>query len=458
MTAMLAMLYLSLFSTLAVGFYGAVASSVQLASNDQHIADANFAADSGMGFMRYQLYQLTIPIGTTQDQYLACAYSNSTTQDLTHLLLGTTNFQGQNISFDGTTIKIPSSGTIAVDANGNSFNATVTQNGPNLRARIFGHANNSSVSRIIQLDYNIAQKASAIFNYGVASKGTITMNGNTKIQGSPDPAMGSVLSADTATNTPISMTGSTSISGDVAMVSDQGAILVTGSPTVAGYTVTTSQSDPWAQHVHDGVTPPQFPTIDTSSFKQYATNVMTTAPAANQKNFTNLYIKAGVNPQFAANTVITGVLYIETPNNVTFKGGVSIQGVVVEQASGSGSPSTNSINFTGNVTAQSVSTLPSTYGGLKSLTGAFILAPDFAVNMSGNFGTIGGSIVAGSLSLTGNAGGTINGTAIVMNGDANFSGNSDMIINSQGVNQFPAGVSFGQHFTPLPATYDEPLQ
>src|SRR5207253_8955570 len=127
--------------------------------------------------------------------------------------------------------------------------------GTNMRIRIVGYAANSSVYRIIQLDFGIAQRASAIFNYGVASKGTISMNGHTEIQGASDPTMGSVLSATTTTNTPVTMTGSTSISGDVSMVNSNGAVGYTGNPSISG------SSDPtvWINHVHAGVTPPQFP-------------------------------------------------------------------------------------------------------------------------------------------------------------------------------------------------------
>ena len=267
------------------------------------------------------------------------------------------------------------------------------------------------------------------------------------------------------------MVGGSSISGDVGMVNAGGLINAQGGPTVAGAFVpdTSSQATDttntaWKDHVHVGVVSPTFPVVDTSGFVQYATNVMKAGDKTNLKNYSNLYIKANTNPNFTGGPTIKGVIYIETPNTVSFAGGTVIQGVIVEATNGSGSPAANTLTFAGNVTAQPVSTLDATYGGadgksgLKAMGGAFILAPDFGVSMKGDFGTISGSMVVGSLDMTGNAKGTVNGTAIVMNGNANLGGNSDLIINSQGVNQFPAGVTFGQHFTPLPALYDEPLQ
>ena len=55
---------------------------------------------------------------------------------------------------------------------------------------------------------------------------------------------------------------------------------------------------------------------------------------------------------------IQGVLYIETPNNITFNGNVNVQGVIVTQNNPLGNLSTNILNFSGNVTATPVNTLP----------------------------------------------------------------------------------------------------
>jgi hypothetical protein len=462
-TSMLAMLYLALFSTLAVGFYGAVTASVQLARNEGVIANAVLAADSGMSFMRYQLYQMNIPYGTAPDQLWNAVYDCLQGQ-----LCGSGKPLGSNtIALNGSTIEIPSnpSDTVALDGNGNSFHVSITQSqsAQLLTVKVTGHMANSSVTRIVKLDYKVGSKASAIFDYGVASKGSIAMNGNTKIQGATNPAMGSVLSA-LLSSTPVTMTGSTLISGDISMVDPSGSVGYTGSPSIAGSTDPTV----WANHVHSGVPQPDFPTVDTTVFEQYlntaaaaTTDIATSNPPL--RNYTNIRIKAGANPSFQANTTITGVIYIETPNQVKIAGNANIQGVIVEQPNGTGSPATNSITFTGTsnaVTFNGVESLPNTaqFATLRTLTGAFVLAPDFALSLKGNFGTIGGSIVAGSMALTGNAGGTVNGTAIVMNGNAAFSGNSDMIINSQGTNQNPAGVFFGQHYTAQADSYDEPLQ
>jgi hypothetical protein len=52
-TALLAMLFLTLFAVLAIGFSSTVTTSVQVAGNEQRTSRALLACDSGMQFMKY---------------------------------------------------------------------------------------------------------------------------------------------------------------------------------------------------------------------------------------------------------------------------------------------------------------------------------------------------------------------------------------------------------------------
>jgi hypothetical protein len=151
------------------------------------------------------------------------------------------------------------------------------------------------------------------------------------------------------------------------------------------------------------------------------------------------------------------VIYIETPNNVTFSGGATITGVIAVQNNPTGDSSTNSITFSGNVTHKGVETLdPATFGGLTKLTGSFVLAPKFDVIMKGNSNQVGGTMVTGKLDISGSAGATVNGTVINLDDTGvNLTGTADIIIASTGTTNYPAGVVFGTHFAPLPDTYQE---
>src|SRR5207302_9018838 len=124
-------------------------------------------------------------------------------------------------------------------------------------------------------------------------------------------------------------------------------------------------------------------------------------------SFTNDCIKSTSNPKSNANTVMRGVVSIATPNNVTFNGGATIQGSIVVQNNPTGSPATNSIKFSGNITHKGVETLdPAIFGNLTKLTGSFLLAPTFDVIMTGNSNQVGGTIVSSKLDDSGSAGAT----------------------------------------------------
>src|SRR3954469_8466988 len=79
-TSMLAMLYLVLFATLAVGFYASTGTSAQVSTNEQRRYRALGAAESGMDFIRYQLYQTSVLPATPNDQVLNEIYKDLAAQ------------------------------------------------------------------------------------------------------------------------------------------------------------------------------------------------------------------------------------------------------------------------------------------------------------------------------------------------------------------------------------------
>src|SRR4029079_4100632 len=102
MTAVLAMLYLVLFSSLALGFYAATTTSSQIAGTDQQVANAYMAAESGMDFMRHTLSRVSIPTHTPNNQVISSLYTNLRAQ-----LNGTGNLGAQSITLNGNTIEVP---------------------------------------------------------------------------------------------------------------------------------------------------------------------------------------------------------------------------------------------------------------------------------------------------------------------------------------------------------------
>jgi hypothetical protein len=256
--------------------------------------------------------------------------------------------------------------------------------------------------------------------------------------------------------TPITIAGK-AVSGDVSIVNPSGSITVSGA-SVGG----TSDPTKIPQHLHIGVPAPTFPWIDTSPFTAYATNPY----VAGATTLTNVVIPPNTNPKFVGNATINGVLYIQSPNVVTFKGNAAVNGVIVTDTTGAYDGVNNKLIFSGSVTATPISALPNTVpnaAALKLLTGSFILAPNYALTMSGDFGNVGGSIVAGTVNMSGNATGTVQGSVIAMYDSSGtgsgssvyLNGSADIIISSTGTTNYPTGMSFGNDYTPLPGTYME---
>ena len=90
----------------------------------------------------------------------------------------------------------------------------------------------------------------------------------------------------------------------------------------------------------------------------------------------NIRIKANTNPEFSGNIRIDGVIYIETPNKVTFGSNTKIRGVIAVENNPVGDPSTNLIEFRSNTTIEGLDTLPATPHfpqELRDMAGAIIL-------------------------------------------------------------------------------------
>ena len=448
--SVLSMLYLVLFSTLAVGFAAATAMNGQISKNERLLQQADSAADGGMQFIRYQLGILTIAPTVQTSGLLDAVATGLATQ-----LNGTANMNGHTVQNSGGVVYLPSATDwTSIDPTvGTRFRVKITQSGQFLIVTVDGAGPTTNIVKALQIQYQKAPKAGAILDYGVATEGTLTTAGATTITGQTDPTKGSVLSADMVSSNPINI-GGTAVSGDISVVNPNAIITVSGA-SVGG---TTDPVQIAKNHEHFGVPAPTFPFVDTSVYTAYATT-----PYDGSGTCNNCYIPAGTNPKFTGGAIINGVMLVQAPNVITFKGNATICGVIVSETGASApvfSASANVLNFAGNVTAtpinQMATTNPAYNADLVKLTGSFMLAPNFAVNVTGNFGTIGGSVVVGQLTMSGNAGGIVQGSVIGMqDAPLSMNGSSDIVISSTGTSNYPSGMSFGNNYTPLPGTYVE---
>src|SRR5437764_10747075 len=73
--SVLAMLFMVIFSALALGFYAATTTASQVASNEKTSLSAQMAAESGIQFIRYHLSSLHIPPGLQGSQLFDEVYT-----------------------------------------------------------------------------------------------------------------------------------------------------------------------------------------------------------------------------------------------------------------------------------------------------------------------------------------------------------------------------------------------
>src|SRR5207302_646210 len=80
----------------------------------------------------------------------------------------------------------------------------------------------------------------------------------------------------------------------------------------------------------------------------------------------------GTNPQFAGGAEVDGIMYVRSPNTLTFRGNFTLKGFIVFE--NAGSSAVNKMDFRGSIT---VSPLPADpqFDPMRSVSGIAILAP-----------------------------------------------------------------------------------
>jgi len=453
----LAMLYIVLFALLAVGFYASSNTATLVSQNEQRRYKALGAAESGMDFMRYQLFQTAIAPTTPDDKVLI-----EVQKDLASQLNGTANMGSKTVGIDatGSQIDVPSGKTeyIKVNSDGAKFHATITRSARRIVVKVTGAYSDTAEAgadlAAVQLIYDTSERPTDFFtNNGMASKSNVVIDTTVPVTGNP-PAHANVLSISNV-NPPVTIgtaTSTASIAGDITVLQGLNPNVYAGS-SVGGSTI---PGDIQANHVKH-LKPaeiPEFPTPSTLPYKKYATNLYVAGKGA----YENVLIPPNTNPNFNAGTVLNGIVYIQQPNSVKFNGGVNITGVIVTEDLGVGNLLTNVLNFQGNGgTKQGVDALPNLpqFTGLKAdLAGSFIIAPGFDVNFTGNFGSIAGHIVGDRVTLQGSSDATITGSIVSLKNTLKIS-TSGTISFKLDPNQGHGGLRFSDRYTPMPATYDE---
>jgi Tfp pilus assembly protein PilX len=420
------MIFVVIFSALAVSMATMSGTNLQIAEN-QHKADsARICAESGLEVLRFWLSRVSIS-GTTADEMKFSQIAGSLQQDLT-----SQSITNVTTSYDGTTVTIPS---VTLDSQTQkSFHGKITKINNNLQLDITGVC--GTFTRTIRTDYKLGERANNVFDFGVATRGPLTTQGNVSIAGVNIAVESNAYIESLSSFVALTMSGNSNIAGTVKIVNPLATVDIGSKAGVGGDTGADAM-----KNIEIGAPPVEFPEMVPSIFYSYATNVLT--PSTNLKNatLTNIRIPGGMNPVFSGQANLNGVVLIESPNVVEFSGGVNITGVIVTNGDPTDDSGTNQLIFRGNVADYSVESLPDEpqFAGLRSQTGTFIIAPGFAVSFGGTMDTS-GAIAANGVEFFGNAGGKIKGSVInYADKDMMVWGNSDLYFNRSGITEVPAG-------------------
>ena len=444
----LSMIFVLILSALAASIATFSATNVQVSDNQRQANRALVSAQSGLEVMRYYLSGIKVS-GTV-------APANRLQAIAAQLQSKLSSAAGTYIvsSYDASakTLTVPS--VLLSSESGQAFNVTISYGDDYETVTMDITGTSRQVSRKIRTNFNFATVGNPIFDWGIATKGPLNMQGNIEVEGFNENIEASVYIESFNSILALQMTGKSSIAGKVTIANGAAIVDISNSSSVFG-----AQGAAAMNHIKIGNDPCEFPTPNPAQFVQYIQHTFNPAvDSTSNVTLTNVEIPANANPSFSGHAVIRGIMYIRAPNVVSFTGNAEIHGLILAEGDLDNPSPANFLDFGGTVDSYDASTLPpEQFGSLTEKTGTFILAPGFKCCFRGDFEAINGVIAASGVEFHGNAGGTINGSVINYSDDCmSLAGNTDLVFNRSGMQKCPAGFEPTNVLEFLPSSYSEP--
>ncbi len=443
----IAMIFVVIFSALAVSMATISGTNGQIASNQQKLDSALGSAESGLDVERYWLHTVVFPANTPENKYFSTIMNNleanMDANSITNIVLKKNFGTIDPVTLDSTTGQT-FSGKMAI-SNTNPYILEVSSKGGNTGLKI---------TRTIKVDFNIEPFEWPIFNFGLATKGPISYTGNPTTMVAAEAWEADIYVESSGSGTALSAVGNTKFMGDInignpaANVSFGGDLIINGD----------QNQDAIDNHVHIGVDPVAFPEPDTARFTTYATGDVIDA-STDLGTYTNILnnckVAANTNPVFPKSITINGILVIESPNIVTFTQNVALNGIIVGQGDPTVDPATDRIDVLGNF-ASGPYPAGVEYDAIRAEDGSSIVAPGFGMSFQGNFSTLEGVVAVSGVVFSGNVNAQIKGTII------NYSeqpmvidGNATMTFDRVATTKIPAGFDTLRVLNYDPSSYGE---
>lgn len=456
-TAIIAMMFLALFSVLALGFYATVTTSVQVAKNDRSNSQSLMAAESAARFVRYHLSRVSVtgasPAATFSDLYakLGTRLNGQTNLGGFNISQGTDSSGNSVIYVPGLSGSTPTWISFNTGSGASKGRAVLTLRNNNIYLKGVGSDGAvSSSAKGVEIQLSPQTASFTMAAAGVVSRGQVALSNGARISG------GDVFSNANSGTTPLVMSGGARIDQNFAYSANTSSPSITNGATVAGSIIQNATAT--------------FPTVDPSPFAVFVPS--STAPLGpkvigsgsnpgSTAVLTNIRVKANSNFSFGNAQVLNGVIYIESPNKVTFGGGAKINGIIV--AENGTNPTDCTITIGNGVVMKPISTLvPANFAAsehidlLLPLNGALILAEKYAVTLQGGTQAFDGAMVADKFNISNGYTGQIRNGVISLGIGQQFTMTGGGRITFVGGNTAIPGLTGGGTFYNLdPSTYAE---
>lgn len=442
----IAMIFVLIFSALAVSMATMSGTNTQLASNQQKVDCALGSAESGLDVERYWLDTVIFPSNTPVNKYFSTVMntleSNMDANSITNITLKKNTGTILPVSLDS--------------AAGQTFSGQMSISNTNpYILEVYSTGGNGQITRTIKVDFDIEPYEHPIFNYGLATKGPLNYTGNPTTSGAAESWEADIYIESAGSTNALSVAGNTKFHGDIMIGNPAANANFGGDVIIDG----DQGQDAIDNHVFVGVEPVDFPEPDTARFTPYATGITidssTDLAAPGMNILINAKIAAGTNPVFPKGVIIQGILLIESPNIVTFASNVALEGIIVGQGDASVDPATDRIDFMGNF-ASGPYPAGAEFDAIRVEEGSSIVAPGFAATFQGNFSTLEGVVALSGVHFSGNVAAQIKGTIINYSDQPMvIEGNATMTFDRSTSTKVPAGFDTLRVLTYDPSSYNE---
>ena len=438
----ISMIFVLIFSALAVSMAAMSGTNVQLASNQHKVGCAIASTESGLEAMRFWLNQITFPSSVLPSDYhgeiVSTLQSDLSANSITNI----------TVYNNGTIPPVPLD-----SATGQAFEAEILIDANNTDILQLTAIGGNDITRTIRVQYDIQPYEYPIFDYGLATKGPVHFLGNPTVNGVNSNGEADIFIESNNNNLAMLVTGNSNFDGDITVSNSAANVALMGAVQIAGDTGQTAIDN----HISIGADPPQFPIPDTQHFQQYATGptIDSSTDISPSMTLTNATIATGTDPNFLGNIIIEGILYIEQPNVVIFSRNVASNGMIVAEGDPNFAGPNNSISFLGNFATNPVPAGVQ-FDAIRQEEGSSILAPACSVTFAGNFSALSGVMAVSGAHFSGNVNAVIEGTIInYSNNPTVIEGNSSLNFDRSNNITVPAGFDTHRILTYNPASYEE---